>query len=448
MMRTRYSLRLKVTLVFSALTILLLVFQALGVKTLAEVQEEKFISALIADDMRSLIQDYHMNPKRVPPLDPHISGRVSQDDRTHISLPASVKDLSIGTHEIIVNGQEIHVAIASFNHTRIYRIYDFSAYEKHFKKTINALMAGTGVFSLLTVWLAFGLSGILVRQVAGLARQVKAFRLGASTPLNSEKYDEAEVVALADAFNEYHRRMGQMIEREKEFTSNVSHEFRTPLTAIKTSCELLDQDLAITSKSKLRLRQIDRAANNMNELVNALLLLGREESSTDVGPAHLTSIVKNTLDPYADILAAKEVAVIIDIDNQLYVNVNRSALVIILSNLIDNAARYTEHGRVRFTYQDGALWIEDTGCGISSHALPHVFERFYRAEPVRIADHGFGMGLSIVKKICDQYQWAIKIRSEVGQGTCIALQLPLAEKNLMASQKIDISLTQASQTHD
>ncbi|GAB2909992.1 sensor histidine kinase [Paralcaligenes ginsengisoli] len=421
-----HSLRFKVALVFSALTILLLVSQALGVKTLAEVQEEKFITALIADDMASLIQSYRTDPTLVPPLDPQLDGHVSQEGRTHITLPASVKELQNGIHEIRLSGQEIHVAIASFDQTRVYRVYDFSAYEQHFKKTINALMAGTGLFALLTIWLAFGLSGVLVRQVAGLARQVKTARLGTSTPLNPGKYDEAEVADLVAAFNDYHHRMSQMIEREKEFTSNVSHEFRTPLTAIKTSCELLAQNAAMDAKSAARLRQIDRAVDNMIELINVMLLLAREESSANVGPISLIGAIEDALNPFADVLATKGIAVVIDIENAPRIKANRSALAIALSNLIDNAVRHTERGSISFSYMNGWLRIADTGRGIPQHDLAHVFERFYQARPAQEAGRTFGIGLAIVKKISDRYKWSIELESAPGKGTCAALLLPPA----------------------
>jgi signal transduction histidine kinase len=94
--------------------------------------------------------------------------------------------------------------------------------------------------------------------------------------------------------------MAQMIEREKEFTGNVSHELRTPLTAIKTSCELLDHDATISAKSKVRLRQIDRAADNMIDLINALLLLAREDSAADVGSVRLVNAIEEALDPVTD----------------------------------------------------------------------------------------------------------------------------------------------------
>ena len=295
------------------------------------------------------------------------------------ALPATVGALPDGTHEIIVDDRETHVAIAPFGALRLYRVYNVSGYEKHFKEVINALMAGTGVFALLTVWLSFGVSGLLVRQVASLARQVKALEHQSTASIDPGRYDEAELVGLVDAFNDFHRRMWDMIEREKEFTGNVSHELRTPLATIKTSCELLEQDPEISGKSRARLAQIDRAADSMRELVNALLMLAPEDSVRDVEPLGLANLIGTALTPFADRLAERGIEPVLDVDRNAHVEANRSALAIVLSNLIENAVRHTDDGHLRFSYVDGWLHIEDTGPCIPEHALPHVFGRFYQA---------------------------------------------------------------------
>ncbi|SIT45705.1 Sensor histidine kinase [Paraburkholderia piptadeniae] len=422
----RHSLRFKVAFVFSVLTIVLLVAQSLGVRVLAEAQEERLIAALIHDDMASVMRSYQANPSLLPPFDERLSGFVSAADKSTIILPASVATLPAGTREIEVGGKEIHVAIAAVGGARLYRVYDFSSYEKHFREMINVLMAGTGLFALLTVWLSFGVSGLLVRQVAGLARQVKALRHESTALINPGRYDEAELIGLVEAFNDYHRRMADMIAREKDFTGDVSHELRTPLTAIKTSCELLEQDPAVSGKSRARLAQISRAADSMHDLVNALLMLARDDPTQRVEPVRLASLIGTTLTPFEGRFADSGLHTVIDIDSSVQVKVNPSALAIALSNLIDNAARYTDHGRVHFSYVDGWLHIEDTGSGIPEQALPHVFDRFYRASPTQTGKQGFGIGLSIVKKICDRHGWAIQIQSEPHRGTRVSLNLPLA----------------------
>ncbi|MCE4548112.1 MULTISPECIES: HAMP domain-containing sensor histidine kinase [unclassified Caballeronia] len=422
----RSSLRLKVALVFSALTIVLLIAQALGVRVLAEAQEERLIAALIHDDMVSVLRSYQADPSLLPPFDQRLGGYVSAADESSQALPSRVAMMAAGTHEIIVGDREIHVGIAAIEGARLYRVYDFSAYEKHFKEMINVLMAGTGLFALLTVWLSYGVAGLLVRQVASLARQVKALRHESAALINPGRYDEAELIELVEAFNDYHRRMADMIAREKEFTGDVSHELRTPLTAIKTSCELLEQDSRISGKSRARLAQINRAVDSMHKLVNALLMLARDDSAQRVESVDLTRMIGTTLAPFAERCAASGVQTVIDVGSSVQVKADASALAIVLSNLTDNALRYTDHGCVRFSYARGRLHIEDTGSGIPEHALPHVFDRFYQASQTPSEAKGFGIGLSIVKKICDRRGWAIQIESEQDQGTRVALSLPLA----------------------
>jgi len=420
------SLRFKVALVFSALTIFLLIAQAVGVKAVAEAQEEKLIAALVHDDVANLLQSYESDPALLPQFDTRMNGYVSTVGRQPVLLPATAKDLPAGTHEIVVDGHEIHVAVAPLGNARLYRVYDFGAYEQRFKRVINALMAGTGIFALLTIWLAYGLSGLLVRQVASLARQVKVLRLGGAASINPGKYDELEIAELANAFNAYHQRMADMVEREKSFTGNVSHELRTPLTAIKTSCELLEQDTSIGERSRARLRQIERAADSMRETVDAMLILAREESAERLEPVGMVRVIETALDSFKDTLAAKGVETMIDVDPGLHVTANWSALAVVLSNVIDNAARHTAHGHIRFTYDNGWLRIEDTGAGIAPQALPRVFERFYQAGPAGARTPGLGIGLAIVKKICDQYGWPIDLDSEPGRGTRVSLGLPPA----------------------
>jgi signal transduction histidine kinase len=417
----RPSLRLKAAAALLVAAIALLAAQAIGVRELAESQEERLIRSIIADDMLNLLQSYRDDPASLPPVDPVMGARLSQEGGQWFALPASLASLPEGVHEVETGGREIHVAVARFGADRIYRSYDYSAAEKKFRGGMDALLAGTALFLLPSVWLAYWLSGLLVRQVGGLARQVRALRSGAASSIDPGGYDEREVAELADAVNDYHRRMAAMVEREKEFTANVSHELRTPLTRIRTSCELLEPAAAaLDAKSRQRLLQIEQSAEDMHAMIECLLALAREEPAA-AAAARLAGIVDAILDRYAERLERQSVRAVTAIPDAVLVQANAPALGIVLSNLVDNALRHTQHGEIRFTYAEGILTIEDTGSGIPAEALPHVFERFYRAPDGR--GHGFGIGLAIVKKICDRYGWRIAVDSVEGAGTRILLGL-------------------------
>jgi signal transduction histidine kinase len=418
----RPSLRLKAALALFVAAIVLLAAQAAGVRSLAEAQEERLIRAIIEDDMRNLLQAWREEPETLPPIDPVMGARVSQEGGQWFALPPSLARLPVGVHEVEIDGREIHVAVAHFGAERIYRSYDYSAFEKKFRDGMDTILIVTAIFVLPSIWLAYWLSGLLVRQVRGLAHQVRALRSGAGSAIDPRRYDEREVAELANAVNDYHVRMAAMVEREKEFTANVSHELRTPLTRIRTSCELLEPAAAaLDPKSRQRLLQIEQSAEDMRTLIECLLALAREETAAEAMPADLGGTVGAIVERYADRLERQSVRASVDIPAGVRVLANASALGIVLSNLVDNALRHTQGGEIRFGWQDGILSIEDTGSGIAPDVLPHVFERFYRAPGGR--EDGFGIGLAIVKRICDHYGWHIAVESGAGAGTRIQLGL-------------------------
>lgn len=418
----RLSLRLKVALALFAACVVLLAIQAIGVRVLAEGQEESLINAIIEDDMRNLLQSWRDEPATLPPLDPKVGARVSAEGGAWFTLPPSLATLPEGVHEVMMDGHEVHLAVTHFGNERVVRAYDYSPYERHFKNGMNVLMFATALFALPAVWLAYWLSGLLVRQVGGLARQVKDLRSGAASAIDPASYDEREVAGLAEAVNDYHHRMAAMIEREKEFTANVSHELRTPLTRIRTSCELLEPVAgALDAKSRRRLLQIEQAAEDMHALVECLLALARDETGTVGPPVRLAELVGAIVERYAERLEKQAARIVVDVAADACIHANAPALGIVLSNLVDNALRHTEDGEIRIAYRDGTLSVDDTGSGIAADALPHVFERFYRAPGGR--GDGFGIGLAIVKKICERCGWQIEVHSAEGAGTHVLLGL-------------------------
>jgi hypothetical protein len=177
----RLSLRLKAALALFAAAVVLLAAQAVGVRTLAEAQEERLIRSIIDDDMRNLLQSWRDAPDTLPPLDPAVGVRVSQEGGQWFALPRSMATLPEGVHEVTVGSREVHLAVARFGGERVVRAYDYSVIERHFRDGMDALMAATAIFLLPSVWLAYWLSGLLVRQVRGLAHRVRALRSGAAS---------------------------------------------------------------------------------------------------------------------------------------------------------------------------------------------------------------------------------------------------------------------------
>jgi signal transduction histidine kinase len=213
-----------------------------------------------------------------------------------------------------------------------------------------------------------------------------------------------------------------MLRREQEFTANASHELRTPLTAIRTSCELLlAKQTALPEPVRERIGSIRRAADDMTGHIQALLLLARGQSLKEREPVALRECVNDTAASMRADIARKGLAFEVDIAADTVIEANRQAVQLIVSNLIRNAVAYTEHGCVRVSYDAGRLVVSDSGVGIHAEQLARIVERNYRGKSGN--DGGrVGIGLDIVKRICEQTGLLIDVASVPASGSLFTLR--------------------------
>lgn len=420
-MRIRHSLRLKVALSFALFTVLILVALMVGVLSLAEKQAEQLIDATVSGEMSHLMHEYQRSPQIFPPRTQNLHGYIVRNDGELATLPSYLRKLGPGIHHTFVGDRELHIAVRYSGTTKFYLVYDVSRYEQGIKQFRVVLLFVTAVISAFTVWMAFWLAGLLTRQVSDLANQVESLSPNDMKIPLAAKYNDEEVLGLARAFDGYHQRVQELLDREQEFTANASHELRTPLTQIKTCCELLAQNGALDAKSMRRLDDVNLAVDHMTETINALLLLARGGSQGATGPLPVKACLDRIIKPFADTLAAKRIALEFSIASDAALRVHRDAFDLVLTNLIKNAIAHTEQGKISVRYEAQRLCIEDTGAGIAAADLPRVFERFYRGTSSTGKQGGLGLGLAIVKRICDQSGWRITLHSEENRGTRVMI---------------------------
>jgi len=223
----------------------------------------------------------------------------------------------------------------------------------------------------------------------------------------------------------------------RDFVANVSHELKTPLTSISGYAETLVHDAADPETARKFLQVILANARRMQRLVDGLLDLSRIESGGwRPAPERLdtAAVAREILGLYGDRASSREVELQLDVGpGAEAVHADPDALRQVLSNLLDNALRYTPPGgriTVRAGRRDGgiALSVEDTGAGITSDHLPRIFERFYRADPGRSREEGgTGLGLAIVKHLVEAHHGQVQAESQVGRGTTITCWFPEPE---------------------
>ena len=220
---------------------------------------------------------------------------------------------------------------------------------------------------------------------------------------------------------------------KKDFVVNVSHELKTPLTAIKGFVETMEPNTGEENRPYLEI--VRRNTDRLIAIVEDLLTLSQLEDrgmKVEKTEVHVRSLAENILGLFEKRAREKGLTLSLEASPDLP-SIQADSLQVegLLLNLVDNAVKYTDKGSVtvRLTTKDGRFHIEvmDTGLGIDSGHLPHVFERFYVADKSRSKKlGGTGLGLSIVKHIVLAHQGTVSVKSRLGEGTTVTVLLPIA----------------------
>ncbi len=224
----------------------------------------------------------------------------------------------------------------------------------------------------------------------------------------------------------------ERVELMEQLISNISHDLKTPLSVIKTSLYLLERlDDPIRQKDKLQ--TIKEQAERLEKLIQDVLMVSRlDQMSQPIRePVDMARVIRSVEANLRSRAEAKHQLVQLNLAPSLpTVSGNEEDLWRLVANLVENAINYTPTGgqitiEVRYQATGIVTIIRDTGMGISKDQLPHIFERFYRADTARsIKNGGTGLGLSIVKLIAEQHGGHIKVDSEPGKGTCFQVWIP------------------------
>jgi two-component system phosphate regulon sensor histidine kinase PhoR len=220
----------------------------------------------------------------------------------------------------------------------------------------------------------------------------------------------------------------------RDFVANASHELKTPVAAVRALAETLATALPGDPEAGLRFAdRIGREAERLDSLVRDLLDLSRVERGTlDVEPVDLVGLVKEVVGGYADLAEERRILLETDLRPGIGMRGDRAQLGLLLSNLIDNALRYTPAKGTVCVRLDAAesravLQVADTGEGIPASEVPRVFERFYRVDKARARQTGgTGLGLAIVRHVAEAHGGTVRVDSELARGTTFTVTLPVA----------------------
>ncbi|MFZ2488365.1 MAG: HAMP domain-containing sensor histidine kinase [Anaerolineae bacterium] len=296
------------------------------------------------------------------------------------------------------------------------------------------MLIGGGLAVVLAALVGGFLSGSALRPLHSIA--ATASRIARAEDLDQrieEVYPEDEIGQLADTFNAMMERLQELFNTQQRLVADVSHELRTPLATVQGNADLLRRGAA---KDPVMLAEgleaIDHEVARMSRLVRDLLLLAEADAGVKLNlkPLELDTLL---LEVYREalVIANGRVKVRLGHEDQALVQGDADRLKQLLLNLVSNAIAHTPaDGVVRLSLHrrpDGwvRVTVADTGVGIAPDDLPHIFNRFWRADKARTRGAGgSGLGLSIAKSIAEAHGGTITVESELGKGTVFEVLLP------------------------
>lgn len=272
----------------------------------------------------------------------------------------------------------------------------------------------------LALWLTYRISRRTISPIIQLAEKLDKIDFSGND-FSSLQIDEMsisnddDVQILADAIENMGQRLELFTQRERTFTRDASHELRSPLTVINIAADMIMSGQQLTESGVKSVDRIKRAITDMEELTEAFLLLAREtDQSLTQQSVSINEVVRDEIERSELLKKNKDLKINLYEEANLATQTSEKVVSVLIGNLIRNAILYTDRGNVTITIGKQCVEIADSGKGIDQKQVEQVFQPFYRAN-ARI--HGHGVGLTIVKRLSDRFNWPIEIDSEVGKGT-------------------------------
>lgn len=239
-----------------------------------------------------------------------------------------------------------------------------------------------------------------------------------------------ELYILSQNINNLLDRIENAIQREKQFTSDASHELRTPLAVIKGTLEVLIRKPRTTDEYNEKINYCIKEVDRINNLVDQLLLLARFENQNQnikSEEVFLDALLLDTVSRFSNQLKEKNISIKTSLEQDCVIMSDSYLISIVFNNLISNAIKYSKNdGKIDLILKSEtnqfSFLVKDNGVGISKEDLNKIFDSFYRSNPsIHPEIKGTGIGLSIVKRLCDLLRIDISIQSDLEIGTAVNL---------------------------
>ena len=353
-------------------------------------------------------------------------------------LPAMIqasKPLTPGFYEFEQAAGNYVLHLSQNENRKLYLLYN--------RGQVDTLAAYYGLFPLalvlivlyLSLWITYRFSRRMISPLSLLARQVNQVDFSSAdfSPVQtgSLPFDvDDDIQVLSDAIINLGERLEDFIARERNFTRDASHELRSPLTVINIAADMLLTEHDLPQPVLETVNRIKRAATDMEELIEAFLLLAREsDQAVSNELVCINDVVEEEIDRVQLINKSKDLNINYLPKLKLNVLASDKVLSVLFGNLLRNAVLYTDHGSIDVIIEGKSITITDSGKGIPEQQVDEIFKPYFRGDNTSTVGHG--VGLTIVKRLSDRFNWPIIINSTPGEGTTVEVQFPESESRLL-----------------
>jgi signal transduction histidine kinase len=332
--------------------------------------------------------------------------------------PADLAALAPGIHEVENPHGEVHVAIYEVGGgQRLYVVLDIGLESVRERRLARDLAALVLFGSALSCWLGWFWAGRAIEPVRRLALKLEVLEPPAGdTAALAPEFAEDEVGALAQAFDRYQARLAEYVRRERAFTADASHELRTPLAVIRGAIEVLLDHGNLDAAAAARLKRIQRGADELRDLLDALLVLARGDARAagEAGTTDLEALLDGLLRDRADALRERNLRLERTREEPAIVPAPARVLGVVIGNLLRTTTQFADGGILRVHASAAELRIgyeRDAAVPDSGAAQRRPAETPERA-----------LGLGMIRRVCERWGWSLAERGDAGSGQAFTLR--------------------------
>ncbi len=323
-------------------------------------------------------------------------------------LPRHIATLRPGEmHRVRSAGRVLDVLVRDGDFGRLYITYDVTTHAR--QELIAILIIALGVVAMVAVagWAAFGISRRLVEPINSLADRLTHIDPGERHVRVGAEFAGNELEPIARSIDTYMERLDGFVEREQSFTATASHELRTPLAVIRGATELLEAQMADRPPTAKALARIQRAVREMTEFTDALLMLSREEHAASGSSAgcEIHQVVPRVVDDLQTVTPGKKIRLDLATAQPVRVAAPESMVALVIGNVVRNALQHGTADEILCRLQDRVLTVANAGA-LPPTDLAQTGARHFTTHP-----GGHGMGLYLVRRICERYGWQMKLEN-------------------------------------